>query len=256
LLAVALALLATGCEGPQPKVDVKEWMKDLVFPPSTAEQVIAVQSPLADRRREALQEIVEDKDARHVESVVKLYCLVARTDKNAMVRSAAVRGLAVLEGEEVVPTLCHVLETDDDVYVRADAATALGEHAGDPAALEGLADALASDTRTDVRIAAAESLRHFRDKRAAAALARAVAYDDLAVAHNAWQGLRYMTGQDLPRDTEAWDQYLASAEDPFADYGDPPPLPKGESQRPHFTRGITDFVKSLFEKDPLAEELE
>jgi hypothetical protein len=250
-----LTLLATGCEGPQPKVDVKEWMKDLVFPPSTAEQVIAVQSPLADTRREALLDIVEDKKARRVESVVKLYCLVARTDTDPMVRSAAVRGLAVLEGEPVVPTLCNVLETDQDTYVRADAAAALGEHE-DTAAMEGLIDALASDSTTDVRVSAAESLRRFQDKRAAAALAEALAYDDLAVAHNAWLGLRYMTGQDLPRETEAWDQYLASAEAPFADYGDAPGLPKGESQRPHFTRGITDFVKSLFEKDPLEEELE
>ena len=252
---VILLALAAGCEGPQPKVDMKGWIKDLVFPPSTSEQVIAVQSPQADRRREALQDIVKDKKARQVPSVVKLYCLVARTDTDPMVRSAAVGGLAVLEGEEVVPTLCNVLETDKDPYVRADAAAALAQH-DDPAAVEALADALASDTRTDVRIAAAEGLRPFRDKRAAAALAQAVAYDDVAVARNAWLGLRYMTGQDLPRQTEAWDQFLASAEDPFADYGDPPPVPKGESQRPHFTHGITDFVRSLFEKDPLEKELE
>ena len=255
LMAAVLTLLLAGCEGPQPKVDMKGWIKDLVFPPSTSEQVIAVQSPQADRRREALQTIVEDKKARQVPSVVKLYCLVARTDTDPMVRSAAVGGLAVLEGEEVVPTLCNVLETDKDPYVRADAAAALARH-DDPAALEALIDAVASDGNTDVRIAAAEGLRQFRDKRAAAALAKAVAYDDVAVARNAWLGLRYMTGQDLPRQTEAWDQFLASAEDPFADYGDPPPVPKGESQRPHFTRGITDFVRSLFEKDPLEKELE
>ncbi len=234
---------------------MKDWIKNLVFPPSTSEQVIAVQSPQADRRREALQEIVEDKKARRVPSVVKLYCLVARTDEDPMVRSAAVRGLAVIEGEPVVPTLCNVLETDKDTYVRADAAAALAHH-DDPAGVEALGHALASDESTDVRIAAAESLRRFRHKRAAVALAEAVGHDDLAVAYNAWLGLRYMTGQDLPRETEAWDQFLASAEDPFADYGDPPPVPEAPSQRPHFTRGITDFVKSLFEKDPLEEELE
>ena len=255
LLVAALALLAVGCEGPRPKVDMKRWIKDLVFPPSTSEQVIAVQSPEADRRREALQEIVEDKKARQVPSVVKLYCLVARTDEAPMVRSAAVRGLAVLEGEQVVPTLCNVIETDADPYVRADAAVALAHHE-DAASVEALGDALASDASADVRIAAAEGLRRFKDKRAAAALAKAVGQDNLAVAYNAWLGLRYMTGQDLPRHTEAWDQFLASAEDPFADYGDPPPVPEPESQRPHFTRGITDFVKSLFEKDPLEEELE
>ena len=254
-LAAMFAVLSAGCEGPREKVDVNQWIKDLVFPPSTSEQVIAVQSPLADRRREALQKIVEDKKAREVESVVKLYCLVARTDTDPMVRSAATRGLAVLEGEPVVPALCHVVETDKDAYVRSDAATALGHHEN-PAAMEALVDALASDPNTDVRVAAAESLRAFKDKRAAAALADALASDDLAVAYGAWKSLRYMTGQDLPRETEPWTQFLASAEDPFADYGDPPKIREGESQRPHFRRGVPDFVRSLFEKDPLAEELE
>ena len=254
LLAV-LALLSAGCEGPNARTGVNQWIKDLVFPPSTAERVIAVQSPLADRRREALQQIVEDKEARRVESVVKLYCLVARTDKDPMVRSAAARGLAVLEGEPVVPALCHVLETDENAYVRADAAAALAHHE-EPAAMEALVDALASDASTDVRVAAAGSLSRFKNTRAADALAEAVADRDLAVAHVAWRSLRYMTGQDLPREPEPWHQFLASAEAPFADYGDAPKMPEGESQRPHFRRGLPDFVRSLFEKDPLEEELE
>jgi len=187
--------------------------------------------------------------------VTELYCLVARTDKDPMVRSAATRGLADLEGERVVPTLCHVLETDEDSYVRSDAAGSLARHE-DAAAVEALIDALGSDPSTDVRVAAAESLRQFKDKRAAAALAEAVEYRDLAVAHTAWQGLRYMTGQDLPRESEPWNQFLASAEDPFADYGHPPKMPKGKSQRPHFTWGVTDFVRSLFEKDTMEAELE
>jgi len=254
-LLAALTVLSAGCEGPRPRFDINKWIKTLVFPPSTSERVIAVQSPLADRRREALQKIVEDKEARQVESVVKLYCLVARTDEDPMVRSAAVRGLAVLEGEPVVPALCHVLETDTDPYVRSDAAAALSRHE-EPAAMEALADALASDASTDVRIAAAGGLRRFKTKRAAAALAEAVACRDLAVAHAAWRSLRYMTGQDLPREPEPWNRFLASAEDPFAAYGEAPKMPEGESQRPHFRRGITDFVQSLFEKDPLEAELE
>jgi len=254
-LTAGLAVLSAGCEGPRVKTDTTGWIKNLVFPPSTSERVIAVQSPLADHRREALQKIVDDKKARSVESVTELYCLVARTDKDPMVRSAATRGLADLEGERVVPTLCHVLETDKSAYVRSDAAGSLAHHE-DASALEALIDALGSDPSPDVRRAAAEGLRRFKDKRAAAALAKAVAFRDLAVAHSAWKSLRYMTGQDLPRASEPWTQFLASAEDPFADYGHPPKMPKGENQRPHFTRGVTDFVRSLFEKDPLEEELE
>ncbi len=253
LVTLALGALAPGCTGQ--KADIGGWLKDRLFPPSTSERVIAVQSPLADQRREALYTIVKDKKARNVESVIKLYCLVARTDEDPLVRSAAVQGLARMEGEPVVPTLRHVLETDTDPYVRSDAAASLGAHEA-PAAAEALIAALQSDSSTDVRTAAAESLRRFRTKQAALALAEAVASRNLAVAHNAWEGLRYMTGQDLPRETDPWTEFLTSAEGPFADYGNPPGMPEGESKRPHFTSGIGEFVKGLFEKDPMEAELE
>jgi len=254
ILVGAWALAAAGCGGGQEK-DVTAYLHDLLFPPTTAERVIQVESRLADNRREALQKIARDKQARQIESVVKLYCLVARTDKDPMVRAAAVRGLAEMKGEPVVPALCHVLTTDKDAFVRTDAATSLSRH-DDPLAMEALIEALKGDASVDVRVAAAESLRAFRAKRAAAALADATECRDLAVAYNAWLSLRYMTGQDLPRRAAPWTAFLATSAAPFADYGDPPRLPKGESQRPQFTSGIGDFFRGLFAKDPLEAELE
>jgi len=253
IMAGAWALAAAGCGGSQK--DVTAYLNDLLFPPSTAERVVQVESRLADNRREALQKIAKDKKARRIESVVKLYCQVARTDKDPMVRAAAVRGLADMQGDPVVPALAHVLAADKDAFVRTDAAASLARH-DDPLAMETLVDALKSDASADVRIAAAESLRAFRDKRAAEALAAATEYRDLGVAYNAWLSLRYMTGQDLPRQTAPWTEFLAASADPFADYGDPPRLPKGESQRPQFTTGIGDFFRGLFAKDPLEAELE
>jgi len=253
ILVVAWAALAAGCGGSQK--DVTTYLNDLLFPPSTAEQVVQVESRLADNRREALQKIAKDKQARRIESVVKLYCLVARTDEDPMVRAAAVRGLADMTGEPVIPALCHVLTADKDAFVRADAATSLGRHI-DPPAMEALVGALKGDPSVDVRIAAAESLRAYRDRRAADALAAATEYRDLGVAYNAWLSLRYMTGQDLPRQAAPWTEFLATSADPFARYGHPPRLPKGVSQRPQFTSGIGDFFRGLFEKDPLEAELE
>jgi len=252
LLAVVLGVSAAGCQGHS--VSMTDLIEKITGP-STADQVVAVESTSADQRREALEEIVKDKNARQVESVTKLYCLVARTDPNPMVRATAVRGLASLEGDGVIPTLCDVIETDKDPYVRTDAAHALGSH-DDAAAIEALIGALQDDADTDVAVAAADSLRNLQSTRATAALAEAVEDRNLAVAYTAWESLRYMTGQDLPRQREPWTAFLASAEDPFARYGRAPKLPGGESQRPHFRQGVTDFVQSLFEKDPLEAELE
>ena len=253
ILTAAAGLLAGGCGGSSQNTD--SWLKAKLFPPSTPERVAMVESDLADQRREALLKVAQDPRACRLESVVKLYCLVATTDADPMVRAAAVRGLGAMEGEKVVETLAKVLAEDKDHYVRRDAAEALGLQAK-PEAVPPLVAALESDTSTDVRVAAAEALRCFRDMTAAAALARAVETRDIAVARKAWESLRYMTGQELPRETPPWSQYLVSTDDPFALYGKPPSMPKGVNQRPHFTKGLGGFFKGLFEKDPREAELE
>ncbi len=247
------ALLVGGCGGKKPSLD--EWVKSKLLPMPTSAKVALVQSDLPDERREALQAIAKDRRALKEESVVELFCLVARSDEDALVRGAAVRGLARMEGRNVLETLAHVVTNDKDHYVRADAVRALGGCVS-PEGMAAVAGVLKSDSDVDVRIAAAETLRQFRDKTAAEALAETVADRDIAVARTAWESLRYMTGQDLPRQGQAWTEYLASAEQPFARYGKAPGLPKGKSQRPRFTKGISEFFKGLFKKDPLEAELE
>jgi hypothetical protein len=208
-----------------------------------------------DERREALQAIAADRSARVVPEVVAIFCLRAKDDPDPMVRSAAVHGLADMDGPDVIPTLGMVLARDGSPYVRVDAAAALGRHS-QPECMAPLAQALRSDEQGDVRIAAAEALRGFRDKSAAEALVAALADEDLAVAQRAWESLRYMTGQDLPRQVRPWGDFLASATDPFQSYGKPPPVPAGQNQRPRFTKGPLDFIKGLFAKDVNQAELE
>jgi hypothetical protein len=112
-----------------------------------------------------------------------------------------------------------------------------------------------SDDSVDVRLAAEDALRNFKDRPAAEALANGLGKSDIAEVQKCWESLRYMTGQNLPREPAAWDAFLASAEDPFARHGRPPPLPKGQSQRPTITKGFGDFFKGLFEKDVRESEL-
>jgi hypothetical protein len=83
------------------------------------------------------------------------------------------------------------------------------------------------------------------------------ALDDssLIVSRKAWESLRYMTGQNMPRKAQAWGDFLASSENPFELFGKPPPMPKGENQRPQFTRGPAEFIRDLFKADAQEEEL-
>jgi len=286
ILMTAGALLAGGCGGKNPSLD--EWIKSTVLPTPTSAEVILVQSHLPDERREALQTIAKDRKALKEESVIALFCLVAMTDADPLVRGAAVRGLAKMENQgvriggsdggtettlqklvsdypgadsngdgklDVLETLSYVAVNDKDHHVRTDAVEALGRRVP-PEGMPAVVEALQKDTRSDVRIMAAEALRRFRDTDAARTLVATLNDRDLAVGQKAWESLRYMTGQDLPRTPEAWTEYFASAEQPFARYGKAPKLPKGENLRPHLRTGLGEFFRSLFKKDPLEAELE
>ena len=246
-----VALLATaGCGGK--KTDLGGWL----FPPSTGANLKRVaESPLPDERREAIEAVARDSSAIRTEPVVKVFCLVAENDQDALVRAAAVRGLARMDGENVLETLGRAATKDASQVVRHDAVQALGRRAR-PERADVLMAVLKGDPSADVRIEAAEALRRFKEKPAAESLVAGVEDRDVAVARKVWESLRYMTGQDLPRETKAWTEYLASAENPFERYGKPPAMPKGASQRSQFTKGIGDFFGGLFEKDPLEAELE
>ncbi len=207
-----------------------------------------------DLRREAVLAIGEDRRAQDAPKVIRMLILVARNDHDPMVRAAAARALGGIEGEDVVATLVHVLGNDPSPYVRSDAAHALGRNAH-PDGLDPLIDAFRSDADLDVRLAAADGLSGYRDLKAVDALIEGLRADRISVAHKAWESLRYMTGQGLPRDPGYWQNFLASTDEPFARYGRPPRLPKGVSQRPHMTQTVGGFLQGLFEEDPRAAEL-
>lgn len=252
LLSLAMLWLAaaSGCA-----VDPSLGPVARLFPRPLGARVVEIESENPDVRRKAVEAIAKSGKTGTVPSLVRLLCLVAQKDRDAMVRSAAVQALGGVKGEGAFETLAEVLAKDENPYVRSDAARALGRQAV-PEAVPVLIEAMRGDASIDVRLAAEDALRNFKDRSAAEALASGLGKSDIAEVQKCWESLRYMTGQDLPRQIAAWDAYLASAEDPFARHGRPPPLPKGESQRPTFTKGIGDFFKDLFEKDVHESELE
>ena len=249
-LAMLWLAAASGCTG-----DASTGPLARLFPRPLGARVVELENENPDVRRKAVEAIAKSGKVETVPSLVRLLCLVARNDRDAMVRSAAAQALGGVNGEGVLEALAEVLAKDENPYVRTDAAEALGRHAA-PEAVQALVEVMQSDSSVDVRIAAEEALRNFKDRSAAEALINGLGKSDVAEVRKCWESLRYMTGQDLPREPVAWDAYLASAEDPFARHGRPPRLPKGESQRPTITKGLGDFFKGLFEKDVCESELE
>jgi hypothetical protein len=247
----ALVAACFGCGGQT----MDQWLKEKLVPPPTASHVARIESARPDERREALEAVARDPAARQTPSVVRLFCLIAKTDKDPMVRSAAVRGLAEMQGEEVWSALDTVARRDQNPFVRADAVTALGRQAL-LQSLGTLKEVLTGDADSDVRMAAAETLRQFKHKAAVQMLAAALGDASLGVSLKAWESLRYMTGRDLPRDVGPWQEFLASAADPFVAYGKAPPMPRLQNQRPQFTKGPIESFKGLFAKDVREAELQ
>ena len=248
---ILAALAAGGCGGQS----MDQWFKEKLVPEPTVAKVPRIESAKPDERREALQAVAADAGARQSANVIKLYCLVATTDKDPMVRSAAVRGLGDMQGEGILAALGLVLEKDESPYVRMDAAASLGRR-GNPEGIPDLAKAVAKDPQSDVRAAAAEALRYFKDKAAGQVLVKALSDPSLAVEQKAWESLRYMTGQNIPRMAQPWEDFFVASEHPFEAYGKPPPMPEGQNQRPKFRKGPLEFIQGLFAKDVREQELE
>jgi len=251
VLVMAAMLAAGGCQGKT----ADQWLKEKLLPTPTVVHVARIESNRPDLRREALETVAKDSSARREPSVVKLFCLVAQTDPDALVRAAAVRGLGLMDGQEVLAVLGQAATADKDAFVRTDAAASLGLQAK-PEAVPALAQVLAGDPNSDVRVAAADALRRIKSKAAAQALVVGLKDSHLAVSERSWESLRYMTGMDLPRQYGAWEDYLAASADPLLGYGSPPAMPKGQNQRPLFTKGPLEFLKELFAKDVREAELE
>ena len=67
----------------------------------------------------------------------------------------------------------------------------------------------------DVRVACADALRSYKTPEVARVLIGVLNDRDFAVAWQARQSLRLMTGHDYRYDDNAWVQYLAAAKSPF-----------------------------------------
>ena len=72
-----------------------------------------------------------------------------------------------------------------------------------------------TDDNHDVRIAAADALKHYHKVEVARSLANTLGGRDFGVAWQAHETLIYPTGQDMRYDEAAWLAYLTGPEKPF-----------------------------------------
>lgn len=219
----------------------------------------ALEAQNADERRDAVARIAESSYVTS-EDAFQVLDAVARTDQVSQTRCIAIRALATYKDARPITTLLMILQAttgakealppDDDVrWETVVAMTQLSRKGGltgqVPVLVRDILIRLAdTDTSRNVRIAAIEALGEFKERPVLLPLVRSLRTQDFAVAERAEGSLIRLTGETHYADADAWEKWLASTEEPFANAGRIPPStrPSGpnwfEEQKRAFRRAI------------------
>ena len=142
------------------------------------------------------------------------YAQIAQSDPDPLVRATAVRALNRSRDRSAAAVYVKAL-SDPNEQIRLEGAKALNRTPG-PEAREALLKLLRQgDESKDVRIAAADALKHHRNLEVARALVSLLSDRDFGIAWQSHRSLRDMTGRDLKYDEGAWLTFLTGPEKPL-----------------------------------------
>ncbi len=201
IIVVALAALALrGCSSVETDIP---WLKP-VFGGSSGSQLVAMvfDPDDPDKRREGIVGLSQ-KPWGLREPHLKGFALRLEIDRDASVRSAAVRALGKAGDPKYLPNIVTALD-DKDATVRWDAAVALQSVVYGASAIEPLARHAAEDASVDVRESCVKALGNYRRPEAAKALLRCMSDSAFIVRYEAHKRLVDMTGRDLGKDPQDW----------------------------------------------------
>jgi len=166
----------------------------------------------ADNRRTGINKLLE-YDFTKVDPYTKRYRQIAQLDPDPTVRATAIRASNRARDPKATALFIKSLDDKSD-WVRLEAAKALvniPDTAAVPALLRTLANA---DENRDVRIAAADALKHYRTLTVARALVAVLSDHDFAISWQARKSLQYLFNRDLGYSDSAWLSYLTSPQAP------------------------------------------
>jgi len=142
------------------------------------------------------------------------YEQIAASDPDWLVRATAIRALNRSRWRPATGLFIKALDDAND-HVRLEAAKALG-NVPDADAVPGLLRLVNDATENrDVRIAAADALKHFKTVEVARTLANQLAAREFGIAWQSHRSLEVITGRDLRYDEAAWLNYITGPEKPL-----------------------------------------
>lgn len=166
-----------------------------------------------DERREGVVKLANREFGRK-EPYTTRYAQLAKLDSDHLVRATAIRSLN--RARETKFSELYISSLDDkSEVVRLEACKALANMPDEKAAPRLLQILNDSAEQRDVRIAAADALRHYPQINIARALVNVLGEREFGVAWQARNSLHTLTGQEFEYNEAAWLQYLTSNEKPF-----------------------------------------
>ena len=154
-----------------------------------------------DRRRQGIVGL-SSRDWGLKEPYLKGYAALLKTDKDPLVRAAAVRALGRAQDLTYAPDVTRAL-LDADVNVRQDAATAL-DKVYDASSATALRNRALNDADQDVRASSCRALRHHRDISVVRTLVDCLSDKAFSVRYHAHGSLVAIVGKDLGYDPQDW----------------------------------------------------
>lgn len=195
---------------------------------------IALEGPLPDERREAVNHIALTRYLTHQVVLVGLDT-IARTDTSDQVRSSALIALTQSGDPSAVETYLAILAPEASprqartasALLRRDALAGAvvllrnGELPDEwhPVLREAAIEFLVNDRHRDIRINAARALGFLPDSQVLEPLIAALNQRDFGVVYQSERSLMRLTGFTFDHDAIAWREWLASNQEPFAEAG-------------------------------------
>ncbi len=208
LLGLAVLAGAGGCE--TAAQDFGEFMN--FNTPSPTEAASWMFHRDAEKRRLGIS-LISNSYFGGEEPYMKVY-REAIADPDPMVRAASAHALGLHGAPEDALLLATALSDSSDL-VRWESAKAL-QRLYNEAVVPALNNAVVNDSSVDVRMAAANALGQYRERRVLEALIRALDDPSLGVSHHAQRSLRILTGENFGSDPVAWFDWSRGAAEPFA----------------------------------------
>lgn len=166
-----------------------------------------------DARRDGINRLADRTFGKQAPYTTR-YRQIGQFDTNPQVRATAIRALNRSRDGQSTGLFISAL-TDESPQVRIEAAKALANVPSESAVQPLLGVFNNASEELDIRLAAADALRHYRKIEVARALINVLSDREFSIAWQSRQSLRAMTGQDKRYDQTAWLQLITGPQNPL-----------------------------------------